>query len=84
MNTQEEGSLPSRMRRARNGDAPTRARGDNSMHKECPTWTDCIADLSEELQVKEAWDNVEYWSLTQKLIKRCKNCPSRPKEAVTT
>lgn len=57
---------------------------DNSMHGECPIWTDCIADLSEELQVKEAWDNVEYWSLTQRLIKRCENCSSRPEEAVTT
>ena len=55
---------------------------DNSMHEECPTWTDCIADLSEELQVKEAWNDVEYWSLTQELMKRCRNCP-RPKEAIT-
>jgi len=54
------------------------------MYEECPTWTDCIADLSEELQIEEAWDNVEYWSLTQRLMKRCKNCPSRPEEAVTT
>jgi len=50
------------------------AEGSHSMHEECPTWTDCIADLSEELQIEEAWDNVEYWSLTQKLMKRCKNC----------
>ena len=54
------------------------------MHEECPTWTDCIAELSEELQIEEAWDNVEYWSLTQKLMKRCENCSSRPEEAVTT
>jgi len=54
------------------------------LDEECPTWTDCIVDLSEELQIKEAWNNVEYWSLTQRLKKRCKNCPSRPKEAVTT
>ncbi len=51
------------------------------MHEECPTWTDCIADLSEELQIEEAWDNVEYWSLTQRLIKRCKNCPAHAARA---